>query len=689
MVKKNPSPEVTLNRDSAAVTRAEYLRLLQEVREHDRKYYREHAPQISDPTYDALFARLKAIESRHPEWADSHSPTREVDDGRSEPFASYRHQTPMLSMDNTYSDEELKEFDARLHRHLDSSAAEPIEYYVELKIDGVSLSLTYEEGGLKRAVTRGDGTSGDDITPNAGSIRDIPQRLRAPLHRGVMEVRGEVFMKRSEFIALNRQREERGLSVFANPRNATAGSLKLLDPAMAAERRLHFFAHGIGSADRLRAKDQASLLEDYREAGLPVQPHGYRCRNIEAALRRCGEWRDKREALEYETDGMVVKVNRFDLQKKLGVTGKSPRYMIAYKFPARRSKTKLEDILVQVGRTGVLTPVAVLRPVELSGTTVSRASLHNEDEIARLDARLGDWVWIEKSGEIIPQVVEVDFGSRKGSEKTFKMPSRCPSCGTSVERRPGEVARRCPSVHCPAQMKARILHFASRQAMDIEGLGEAIVEQLLSRGWVKKISDLYKLQEPDLLKLDRFGEKSARNLIEAIRLSRTRDLHHLIFALGIRHIGIGAAKVLARRFESLEHLSRAREEELMNLEELGPVMAQSLVTFFSEPDNRESLIELSGAGVLPSRREGSAPSSGPLSGKKFVLTGSLTRRTREEARAEIESRGGRVSDQVSAKTDFLITGSEPGSKLQKAQKLKIQILDEQAFARLLERAPVS
>lgn len=664
-------------------TLQEYRRLLAEVRDHDRRYYEENRPRISDRDYDALVRRLRKIETEHPDWADPDSPTRRLGDRASGGFTAAPHRAPMLSIDNTYSDEELREFDARVRKGLKLDADLPIAYSVELKIDGVSISLTYRDGALERALTRGDGSSGDDVTANVRGIAEVPERIRTVSGwPGLIEVRGEIYLSRERFLAINARREEEGLPVFANPRNAAAGSLKLLESGAAAERGLQFLAHGVGFVSEPFVTTQSALRSAYRKAGFPLQPESRVPKGIEAVISVCREWEAKRHDLPYETDGMVVKVDRFDQQAALGLTAKSPRYMIAFKFPAAQARTRLLDIRVQVGRTGVLTPVAVLDPVELSGSTVSRATLHNEDEIERLGLKIGDAVLIEKSGEIIPQIVTVLKDERKGRERSFVMPKTCPECGADAKRVEGEVAVRCVNAACPAQVRAKVLHFAGRKAMDIEGLGDALVEQLVARGMVKAIPDLYRLKAEELGALERMGAKSADNLVRAIAASRSRGLERALFALGIRHVGERSARELAIRYGTMAKLAEASEAELQQMNEVGPVVAASVRNFFAQSSNRRLVAALEDLGLdLTARAQASA--GGVLDGKTIVVTGSLEDYTREAIHETIRLHGGRTSESVSAKTAFLVAGSDAGSKLDKARKLGIRVLSEKEFKTLI------
>jgi DNA ligase (NAD+) len=654
--------------------------LRRQIERHNRLYYELNTPEISDHEYDRLFKELERLEKEYPQFASEKSPTRRVGGKPHAKFGSVTHLLPMLSIDNTYSKEEIAAFDERVRKGL---KGEPHAYVLEPKIDGVSMSLLYEKGRLVRAATRGDGQTGDDVTVNVRTIREVPAALtgsrRLPAR---IEVRGEIFMPRKHFHAINREKEKAGGELFANPRNAAAGSLKLLDASVVASRGLRFIAHSVGACEGASFDTQADLHAFYKEAGLPVSPHNKLCRTLEEVFRLCDLWRDKKKELDYDIDGLVLKINSLEQQRHLGATNKSPRWVIAYKFPAEKAMTRLKEIGVQVGRTGVLTPVAHLEPVFLAGTTVSRATLHNEDEIRRLDLRLGDWVLIEKSGEIIPQVIEVLKAKRTGREKAFAMPKKCPACGSEVVREEEEVARRCVNAGCVAQLKERLSHFASRKAMDIEGLGEKLVDQLVEKKLVADVADVYTLTRGTLARLERMGERSADNLYAQIETSKKRELSRLLFALGIRHVGVNAARSLAGHFGSIERLAAAGVEELTEVEDVGDVMSASILDFFRNRENRRILEKLARLGVQmkePKR----AGVSAELAGKTFVLTGTLKGFTREEAGQRILDRGGRVASSVSKKTDAVIAGEAPGSKLDDAKRLGVKVLDEEGFKKLL------
>lgn len=660
----------------SVIKRIDELRDL--IRHHEYRYYVENRPEISDFEFDKLMAELQALEKKNPALITSDSPSQRVGGAPVEGFAVVEHRVPMQSIDNTYSADEIREFDARISRLL---SGEPVEYIVELKIDGVAVSLWYEDGVFVQGATRGDGRRGDDITANLRTVRAIPLKLRTNAAvPPVIEARGEVYLPKREFERINKEREKEGEPLFANPRNAAAGSLKLLDPRVAATRRLGMFSYGIGYSEGLEITSHAEALSFLENSSLPVEPHRLKCRTMDDVIESCLAFDERRKKLPYEIDGMVVKVNSFDQQERLGSTAKSPRWVVAYKFPAERAVTRLKSIVVQVGKTGTLTPVANLEPVSLAGTTVKRATLHNADEIKRKDVRVGDTVLVEKAGEIIPQVVEVLLDRRTGEEKPFRMPRTCPACGSQVVKDPDGVYHRCHNVSCSAQVKARIRHFVSRDAMDIEGLGPALVEQLVDKNLVEDFSDLYRLSDDELAKLEKMGAKSAHNLVLATQQSKTRDLHRLIYALGILHIGVNAARLLAARFESLGALAGARTEEIAEIEGLGPIVAESVVRFFAAEHNRATIRKLQDAGVN-TRRLAAPPvvEERLLAGKTLVLTGKLTGYTRDEARRLIEQLGGKVSASVSSKTDYVLAGEEPGSKLDKAAKLGVRVIDETEF----------
>lgn len=660
--------------------RIEQLR--RQIRGHDHLYYVLHQPEITDRQYDELFAELKILEAEHPELVTPDSPTQRVAGRPLEGFATVRHAMPMLSVDNTYNADELKAFDQRVRKQLGEA---DYDYVVEHKIDGLAVSLRYENGVLVTGATRGDGEVGDDVTANIRTIRAIPLSLikdgRIP---AVLEVRGEVYMPTRSFAELNEARAEAGEPAFANPRNAAAGSLKLLDARITATRNLAFFAYAIGEVSEPPAADHWHTLQRFRKLGLPVNPHVKKAADIDEVIDICLSWGDRRLKLDYQIDGMVIKINRYDQRDSLGATGRAPRWCISYKFPAERAETVVESIAVQVGKTGALTPVANLRPVQLAGTTVKRASLHNFDEMQRLDVRPGDTVSIEKAGEIIPQVVEVKKAFRPKGAKPFPVPKKCPNCGSDVVRDEAYVYVRCPNPNCLGQLKERLRYFAGRDQMDIEHLGIALVEQLIESGLVKTFADLYRLRKEDLLGLERMGERSAQNVLDAIEASKTRPLWRFIAALGIRHVGGQSAQILAEHLGSLDAIMSASQNELEAVEQVGPIMAESVYQYFRTPRDRGVIEDLLNADVRP---QPSAPKkrAGVLEGKTIVVTGTLKEFTRQQAEQTIREAGGKASGSVSKKTDFVLAGEDAGSKLEKARKLGVQIIDEEQFLAILGR----
>jgi DNA ligase (NAD+) len=659
--------------------------LREEIRRHEELYYIYNNPEISDAEYDALMARLTELESAHPELAAPDSPTQRVGGRPAEGFDEYVHRRPMLSLDNSYNIEDLRAFDERCRKLADGR---PFEYVAELKIDGLSVSLHYEHGVLTRGVTRGDGRRGEDVTQNVRTIRSVPLRLNATPEKfeAGLEVRGEAYLPRSIFERINQERDEEGQPRFANPRNAAAGTIRQLDSRIVAARRLSMFAYEVLAGGRNPFPTHWQSFEWLERAGFRTKLHRALCATIEEVIVFCNQMELKRDDLDYEIDGVVVKVNSTALQDEFGATTKAPRWAIAYKYPARQATTQVLSVVVQVGRTGALTPVANLQPVLLAGTTVARATLHNEDEIKRLGLRIGDWVLIEKSGEIIPKVLKVVESRRTGAEEPFEMPAHCPVCGGLVVRPEGEVVSRCVAADCPAQLKQNILHFASRRAMRIEGLGEALVEQLVESKLVRDVADLYNLKLETIAALERKAEKSASNLMAQIEASKTRELPQLLYALGIRHVGERTAMLLARHFRSLERLSRATVEEMDDIHEIGLTVAESVRDWFDDPGNLELCNRLRDAGVKTAMEEasGSGAASEAFAGKQFVLTGRLETMTRDEARALIEARGGRVTSTVSKKTDYVVAGEEAGSKLDKAQALGLRVIDEAQLKELLD-----
>ncbi len=655
-----------------------------EIAEHNRRYYQEATPVITDQEYDALYRELSDLETAYPELLTPDSPTQRVGGTPLEEFTQIRHRVPMLSLDNTYSEDEVAEFYRRVQKVL---PGREVPVIVEPKIDGVAVSLFYENGALQYAATRGDGVQGDDITQNARTIRTIPQRLKGHAPER-LEVRGEVYLPKSGFAKLNQTRSEAGLPLFANPRNAAAGSLKQLDPAVVAKRPLAFVAHSFGLMEGGAAelRSQSEMFKLLTASGLKTSERLWTASTVEGIIAAIRELDAVRHDFEYETDGAVVKVDDFAQRTRLGLTSKSPRWAMAYKYQAERAETRLLDIQIQIGRTGVLTPVAILEPVPVSGTTVARATLHNGEEIARKDIRIGDVVAIEKAGEIIPAVVLVRTDLRTGVEKVFHMPSECPSCHGPVEKDPDGVAIRCQNIACPAQVRRRLQHFASRGAMDIEGLGEAMVEQLVGHGLVSAIPEIYGLQMPPLVALERMGEKSAANLLDGIAASKNQPLWKLLFGLGILHVGATGARTLAARFRTLDAIMAAPLDEIRRVSDIGEVVGLSVFEFFENPANHESLEKLRAAGLNFGERDPSAPagaaSGSPVAGKRWVITGTLSQ-AREEVTELILERGGKVSGSLSHKTDYLLAGVEAGSKLDKAKTLGVKIVTEAEFRRLL------
>jgi len=654
-------------------------RLREEIRQHDYLYYVLNQPKISDRQYDKLFTELKELEAANPQFVTADSPTQRVSDRPLEGFATVRHAVPMLSMDNTYNADELRAFDERVAKQL---ASKDYDYVIELKIDGLAISLRYEDGTLVTAATRGNGEVGDDVTANVRTIRAVPLVLldggKIP---AVLEVRGEVYMPTSSFAELNRLRIEAGEPAFANPRNAAAGSLKLLDARITAARNLSFFAYAAGQVSEPLAANHYESLARFKELGLPVNPNIKKAKDINEAIEICDGWNEKRTSLDYQIDGMVIKINRFEQRDILGATGRAPRWCISYKFAAEQAETIVESIDVQVGKSGILTPVANLTPVLLAGTTVKRASLHNFDELRRLGVGQGDTVVIEKAGEIIPQVIEVKEKA-KTKVPVFEIPKVCPICGSAAVKDEEGVYIRCINRECPGQLKERLKYFAGRGQMDIEHLGPALIDQLIENGLVGNFADLYELGQHQLAGLERMADKSAANVINAIEESKTRPLWRLIAALGIRHIGGQSAQILAEHFGSLGALVAAGEGELAEIDQIGPTMAKSIFEYFHNPENRSVIEELLAAGVKPEQPR--KLRSDKLAGKTIVITGTLENFSRQQAEQAIRRAGGKSSSSVSKKTDFVLAGENPGSKLDKAEKLGIQVIDEKQFMKMIE-----
>jgi DNA ligase (NAD+) len=668
---------------AAKATAREIEKLRDEIRHHDELYYVENAPEIADREYDALIEQLQKLEEAHPELVTFDSPTQRVGGRPAEGFPEVVHTRQMLSLDNSYNIDELRAFDERCQR---LAEGRKLEYVAELKIDGLSLSLQYEDGLLVRGVTRGDGRIGEDVTQNARTIRSVPLRLKSQKKSidSNLEVRGEVFIPRDVFERTNAEREEQGEPRFQNPRNAAAGAIRQLDSRLVAKRKLDMFAYDLLVGGRKPFPTHWEALDWLENAGFRVNKNRKLCETIEEVIDFANAQEALRDDLGYEIDGLVVKVNSTALQDEFGATSKAPRWAIAYKYPARQASTKVLDIFVSVGRTGAITPVALLEPVFLAGTTVSRATLHNEDEINRLGLKIGDWVMIEKSGEIIPKVLSVVTSKRTGEEKKFKPPKNCPVCGGLISRPEGEVVARCVAADCTAQLMGRLLHFASRRAMRIEGLGEVLAEQLVAAGLVKDVGDLYSLTLEQVAGLPRMAKKSATNLLTQIEASKTRDLSNLIYALGIRHVGERTGGILAHELGSLEKLSEASVEELDAIPEIGLTVAESVRDWFDDEGNRALCDRLRAAGVkTEAERKGSGETDERFAGKQFVLTGTLSGFTRDEARALIEARGGRVNSSVSKKTDYVVAGEAAGSKLDKAQSLGVAVIDEDAFKEML------
>jgi DNA ligase (NAD+) len=651
-----------------------------EVEDHDRRYYVEATPTISDQEYDDLYRNLADLEAEHPELVTPDSPTQRVGGAPLEGFETVAHGTPMLSIDNTYSAEELRAFDERVRKGLGEEAP---AYVVELKIDGVAMSLRYEEGRLVQAATRGDGSRGDDVTQNVRTIQSVPLHLSGE-PPSVLEVRGEVFMGQGDLERLNAVREKEGEAPLANPRNTTAGTLKLLDPKQVAKRKLSIFLYDVASVEGLDQASHWASLAELKHFGLPVNPHTVQCANMDEVLAVCAKWETERFDLDYIIDGLVVKVDSLAQRQRLGATSKSPRWVIAYKYPADVARTKLNTITVQVGKSGALTPVAEVEPVQLAGTTVRRASLYNFDDLQKKDLREGDTVEIQKAGEIIPQVLRFVPELRPDEAQPIAEPMTCPACASAVQKDPEGVFIRCLNMVCPEQLKGRLRHFASRGAMDIEGLGESVVEQLVDAGLVKNPADLYDLAAAELEKIERMGEKSSANLVAAIEASKSRNLSNLLFGLGIRHVGSHNAEVLASHYGNLDALQAASEEELVDIHDIGETVAKSVCDFLKTPQNVALVENLRDHGVNMKEEPRTAEGSDALAGKTFVVTGTLVHYTRDGIRDRIKALGGRVSSSVSKKTDFVVAGEKAGSKLTKAKKLDVQVLTELEFESLSE-----
>ncbi|MGA2920067.1 MAG: NAD-dependent DNA ligase LigA [Candidatus Sulfotelmatobacter sp.] len=658
--------------------------LREKIRHHEYLYYVLDQPEISDAEFDRLMRELKDLEAKHPELLTPDSPTQRVGGKPREGFVKVPHSSPMLSLDNTYNEEELRSWERRVH---ELGGQKDVDYVCELKLDGMSLALIYEDGKLVRGITRGDGSLGEDVTLNVRTVRSVPlsissEKLKKAGIPADFEVRGELLMPLAAFRRMNEERESKGLSSFANPRNATAGTVRQLESRITAERRLDYFSYMLLRDGRTYFDRHWKTLDALQAAGFKVNHNRKLVHSMEEVWVFIQEWAGKRESLGYEIDGIVVKVDRTALQDGLGFTGKAPRWAIAYKYAARAGITKLEDIRVQVGRTGKLTPVAMLAPILIGGTTVRNATLHNMDEIERLGVKIGDWVQVERGGDVIPKVAKVieDKEHPRGT-KVFRMPERCPVCGTKVVRSEGEVDYRCVNANCPAKLRETILHFASRGVMNIDGMGEALVNQLTERGLVKNVADIYKLTKDDLLGLERMGEKSAQNILDEIKKSKALPLERVIYGLGIRMVGERTAQFLAEHFGSMEALETAGVEELQDVNEVGPRIAESIVEFFSIAANRKLVERLREAGLTLTGQK--KPRGTRLAGKTFVLTGTLAHFTRNEAKKMIEDAGGKVTGSVSKKTDYVVAGADAGSKLDKAKELGVKVIDGKEMKYLL------
>jgi DNA ligase (NAD+) len=663
-------------------TRISQLRDL--IRHHEERYYILQDPELSDAEFDALLRELQALERDNPDLVTLDSPTQRVGGRPVEGFASVRHAEPMLSLDNAYNEEELKAFDERLRRGLDNIEG-PVPYVAELKIDGLGIALQYRDGRLIRAATRGDGVTGEDVTANVRTIMDVPHALKhGP--KGIIEIRGEVYLPRKEFERTNKEREEAGEPRFANPRNAASGAIRQIDPQQVKKRGLRAFVYQLVGSSGM-PPTHAKLLESLERWGMPVEPHWKALQGIDRVAEYCREWSEKRSAptrvLPFDTDGVVIKLDDIAMRGRLGTTSKFPRWAIAFKFPPEQAETTLTKIDINVGRTGAVTPFAMLEPVFIAGTTVSMATLHNANEVARKDVRDGDRVIVEKAGDIIPQVVRVVDPDRKGRSPRWEMPRRCPRCDSELVRAEDEAVWRCENTSCPAKLQRGLEHFAARHAMDIEGLGESLIARLIADGVVASYADVYRLTAERLARLDRMGKKSATNLVEQIERSKTRELWRLIYGLGIRHVGERGAQALASAFGSMDAIIKASIDQLKAVPDIGPVVAAAVRGYFDQPQNRHLVKQLAAAGLKMDAPIVSGEAPGPLTGKTFVLTGGLSQLSREAATEAVQARGGKVSGSVSKKTDYVIAGEDPGSKLAKAQSLGVPILDEAAFRALL------
>ncbi len=672
--------------DVSNVTREEAKKRLAELRKelhrHSYLYYVLNKPEISDYEYDRMFQELLALERKFPDLVTPDSPSQRVGAEPAKEFKTVYHKIPMLSLGNAFDEEDLIAFDKRVKKE---AGVDSVEYVTELKMDGLAVSVRYENGILVLGATRGDGIRGEDVTANVKTIRNVPLRLYGDDIPEVIEVRGEVIMFKKDFEELNKERERKGEPLFANPRNAAAGSLRQLDPKITAQRKLHMIAYGIGEVIGRTFEKHFEILKYLEKIGFSISPEAAVCPDIQEAIRRCKYYTAHRNDYPFAADGVVIKVNDLKLQKKLGATSHEPRWAIAFKFPPEEAETVVRDIIVQVGRTGKLTPVAIFDPVELEGSIVSRATLHNEDQIKRLDIRIGDHIIVRKAGSVIPEVVRVLKEKRTGNEKPFKMPDKCPVCGGPVVRLPGEAATRCINASCPAQVKERIVHFVSREAMDIDSLGEKIIDQLVDKGLIKDYADLYYLTKEDLLKLERMGPVLAEKIIRNIQNSKNRPLENLIYALGIFQVGKHTAELLAKKFKSLDALMNASEEEIASIEGIGPVTAKSIKNFFASEHNRKVIEKLKKAGVNMESREEENEENLPLKGYKIVFTGALKSMTRSKAKELVRRLGAETPDSVSKKTTLVVVGEDPGSKYEKALKLGIKTITEEEFLDMIRR----
>lgn len=662
-------------------TKASYDALCNEIWKHNRLYYVEHAPVISDHDFDRLLHRLIEMEKEHPEWITPSSPTQRVCESLTSSFKTVPHRIPMLSLANTYSSEEVGDFIKRVQKLTEK---QNVTFSVELKMDGIAISASFQKGAFVRGVTRGDGKEGDDITTNMRTIKSLPLHLEGPHIPVFLEVRGEVFMPKKAFQTMNREKEAAGDDLWANPRNAAAGSLKLLDPKEVANRPLDIVFYGVAEESSESLKSQYASHGFLRRLGFPTPSLIAKCHTLEEIMEFAEKVHQQRPHLPFDIDGIVVKVDDLSLQKELGATGKSPRWAVAYKFAAEQAVTRILDITVQVGRTGILTPVAELEPVFVAGSTIARATLHNEEEVQRKDVRMGDTVYIEKGGDVIPKVVKVDLSHRHSHSIPWTMPTQCPSCGTKVVRVEGEVAVRCPnSKGCPEQIERKICHFVGKDAMDIENMGVKVVEQLIQRGFVKRSSDIYALDASHLSQLQGFKEKSVENVLSSIEKSRDVTLARFIMALAIKHVGTGTAELLAMKAGNIETLGRMSRDDLMQIEGVGEKVADAIVEYFASEENRQEIERLLQLGVKPKNVQVRTFVGHSFDGKVFVLTGTLKKYTRTDAALLIKERGGKVTNSVTKKTDFLLCGEEPGSKLEAAQKLGVQVIDEEQFIQYL------